>query len=705
MSQILGDRDVLLQTSAQRSTPPTDRAILLASSANVIKVAGTTPAPASIIFSAMLLNMTGAVTFSAVPAVPLAVTGNNATLASADITTDSVTVTAAITKDGVNFTASQTVVRVTDGATGATAKALSLMASSQVFQIAKNGTNAPSSISLTAVGQNVFGSPSFTIPSGTATLTAGGSASQKFLTFANMATDSVTVQVAQDGLVDQVTIVKVREGTDALTGLLTNEAVNVATDAAGTVASYAAAAGSFKVFDGATDMTGNVAVAYSVFASSGITGAINGAGVYSVSAMTADTASVTFRAAYKGVNIDKVFTVAKSKAGAAGSPGGDGSDGSNGQRGTVNIVATGSSWSNATANAALSSAGYGAPVNRDMVTISNGSSFSETRFYDSGSWLTLSAYLNGNMVVDGTFSAGKITAGTFTGVGMNIAGGNFSVNASTGAVQAFAFNGSNSTFTNNPNPGLPAVDVTGNTLASKPSVRIISAGSNASTHGVQAQNSNYGTSGIVGMAGAYDIYADGSGTNYGPFTGAHDGLVVNDQMPDLGDLMVDVACVASRGYSNTLFTMERSSAPYQRGVRGPVAAIAGPLLDHAPAAMIDARAYSADADGNATHVHELMSGSYYAMADTHTLVAVNAVGEGSIKVCGEGGPIGPDDLLVTSSIPGVAMRQNIGADSSCPVDDVVRCYTVAKARVAAGQTIEFASTDTILVIPCIYLGG
>jgi hypothetical protein len=702
MSEVLNDRDVLLQTSAQRSTPPTDRALLLASSANVIKVAGTTPAPASIIFSAMLLNMTGAVTFSAAPAVPLTVTGNNATLASADITTDSVTVTAAITKDGVNFTASQTVVRVTDGATGATAKGLALMASSQVFQIAKNGTNAPSSISLTAVGQNVFGSPSFTIPSGTATLTAGGSASQKFLTFANMGTDSVTVQVAQDGLVDQVTIVKVREGTDALTGLLTNEAVNVATDAAGTVASYATASGTFKVFDGIADMTGNVAVTYSVVGSTSITGAINGAGVYSVSAMTADTASVTFRAAYKGVNIDKVFTVAKSKAGAAGSAGGDGNDG---QRGTVNIVATGySSWSSPGATNEVALAGYGTPKNRDIVTLTNNTTFTQTRFYDSGSWLTLAAYINGNMVVDGTFSATKISGGQISGVTVSLGpSGEFQV-ASTGVVSSTKGLFSVATFGNLADPTKPTITAT--TVATSGAVAISAkaVGSASTAHGVQAANTNYGTSGIVGMAGAYDIYADGSGTNYGPFTGAHDGLVPNDAVPDLGDLMVDVACVASRGYSNTLFTMARSSQPYQRGVRGPVAVVAGPLGEHAPAAMIDARSYSEDAEGNPI-THDLMAGAYYDLADSHTLVAVNAVGEGSIKVCGEGGPIGPDDLLVTSSIPGVAMRQNIGADSSCPVDDVVRCYTVAKARVAAGQTIEFASTDTILVIPCIYLGG
>lgn len=51
-------------------------------------------------------------------------------------------------------------------------------------------------------------------------------------------------------------------------------------------------------------------------------------------------------------------------------------------------------------------------------------------------------------------------------------------------------------------------------------------------------------------------------------------------------------------------------------------------------------------------------------------VIVNSVGEGAILVCGENGTIRNGDLLVTSSTPGIAMKQ---------CDDVVRACTVAKA--------------------------
>ena len=49
---------------------------------------------------------------------------------------------------------------------------------------------------------------------------------------------------------------------------------------------------------------------------------------------------------------------------------------------------------------------------------------------------------------------------------------------------------------------------------------------------------------------------------------------------------------------------------------------------------------------------------------------VNAVGEGGIWVCGQNGDIQNGDLIVTSDIPGVGMKQD---------DDVIKNYTVAKA--------------------------
>lgn len=82
----------------------------------------------------------------------------------------------------------------------------------------------------------------------------------------------------------------------------------------------------------------------------------------------------------------------------------------------------------------------------------------------------------------------------------------------------------------------------------------------------------------------------------------------------------------------------------------------------------------------------------YDYIDTHDRALVNALGEGSVNVCGENGDIEVGDLIVTSSIAGKGMRQS---------DDIVRGYTVAKSR----EAVTFSSPDEIKQIACIYLCG
>jgi hypothetical protein len=121
------------------------------------------------------------------------------------------------------------------------------------------------------------------------------------------------------------------DGTDAITGLLTNEAVTLSADSSGVVSSFTPADGTFKVFQGTTDVT--TSSAFTVASSSNCTVSIGGsAGIYSVSAMTADTASATFQAVYSGVTIQKVLSLSKSRTGTAGTDGTDGTDGVNGNK-------------------------------------------------------------------------------------------------------------------------------------------------------------------------------------------------------------------------------------------------------------------------------------------------------------------------------------------------------------------------------------
>ena len=71
---------------------------------------------------------------------------------------------------------------------------------------------------------------------------------------------------------------------------------------------------------------------------------------------------------------------------------------------------------------------------------------------------------------------------------------------------------------------------------------------------------------------------------------------------------------------------------------------------------------------------------------------INALGEGAINVCGEGGDIAAGDLIVTSSTPGKGMRQ---------ADDIVRSYTVAKAR----EAVTFSDPSEVRTAACIFLCG
>jgi hypothetical protein len=78
--------------------------------------------------------------------------------------------------------------------------------------------------------------------------------------------------------------------------------------------------------------------------------------------------------------------------------------------------------------------------------------------------------------------------------------------------------------------------------------------------------------------------------------------------------------------------------------------------------------------------------------ETHDCVSINSVGEGCINVIGEGGNLEAGDLIVTSSTPGKGMKQ---------ADDIVRSYTVAKAR----EDVTFDSPTQVKMVACIYLCG
>lgn len=212
-------------------------------------------------------------------------------------------------------------------------------------------------------------------------------------------------------------------------------------------------------------------------------------------------------------------------------------------------------------------------------------------------------------------------------------------------------------------------------------------------HGVWGQGGPYG---VIGNGTSFDFYANGWGANYGPFTGAHEGLVATAEEVFPGDILEDGTLVHAHTISNTLFTVRRTSGPSVPAI----GVFVGRRADWAaspPAAL--SYAYDevlAGADGETefptTTTVRVLVDEALPYLGTHDLAVFNAVGEGMVAVCGEGGDLAKGDLIVTSSTPGKGMRQ---------ADDIVRAVTVAKARCAVG----FSGPDDVVLVPCIYLCG
>jgi hypothetical protein len=211
------------------------------------------------------------------------------------------------------------------GSDGEPAKTLILSASSNTVKINQDSSIQSDTITLQANMQNMVGTATFsaipyigTTPQTAITLGGTGNARTFSTSSWNKNWTSLVVTAMFESFIDKQTIISVKEGkdgTDSITGLLTNESVTLAADKNGTVESFSETSGTFKVFDGLSDVTGKN-VAYTLKSSLGGTFNINAStGVYNMTAMSKDSATATFEATYKNIKIEKILNVAKSKAG------------------------------------------------------------------------------------------------------------------------------------------------------------------------------------------------------------------------------------------------------------------------------------------------------------------------------------------------------------------------------------------------------
>lgn len=198
------------------------------------------------------------------------------------------------------------------------------------------------------------------------------------------------------------------------------------------------------------------------------------------------------------------------------------------------------------------------------------------------------------------------------------------------------------------------------------------------------------------VGGYYSFYAE-TGT-YGPFTGSHDCLIEKTEVIEEGDIVVDVALIYKKDINNTLFSVTKSTQPNQFGIG--VLIGTSDLGESDPPAvfldMVNTQIVDTKYDPEGEFLYNVYEPTivpeFYAIADNYNYGIMNAVGEGQVNVCGENGDIAAGDLIVTSSMPGKGMKQ---------ADDIIRSYTVAKARQAA----TFSSPTDVQMIACIYVSG
>jgi hypothetical protein len=130
--------------------------------------------------------------------------------------------------------------------------------------------------------------------------------------------------------------------------------------------------------------------------------------------------TATGAGARAGQVLRKTFNLFKVKQGTDGAPGAPGNPGTAGARGSgvfSSGVAGLSAWNDTTANGVITGAGL-TKVVRDQVTLYatpvTSSSFTQTRFWDGAAWVSVSAFISGGLLVDGTISANKIVADSIT---------------------------------------------------------------------------------------------------------------------------------------------------------------------------------------------------------------------------------------------------------------------------------------------------
>ena len=173
----------------------------------------------------------------------------------------------------------------------------------------------------------------------------------------------------------------------------------------------------------------------------------------------------------------------------------------------------------------------------------------------------------------------------------------------------------------------------------------------------------------------YSAYLAGGAL--GPFTAAHDGLLANTESPEIGDILDYGAVENAQDVNNVIHRVTPCSTANCKTAAGVYIDTLALEYETRPAGL-----------GSFTE------SQITTLAATHDVVVFNALGEGLMQVCDDGGDIAAGDLLTTSATTGKAQKQS---------DDIQRNYTIGRAREAVDWSAESPATTKLISV--IYLFG
>jgi len=188
-------------------------------------------------------------------------------------------------------------------------------------------------------------------------------------------------------------------------------------------------------------------------------------------------------------------------------------------------------------------------------------------------------------------------------------------------------------------------------------------GKSEDASGVWGSSTNY--IGVYGSGKTFDFYAGGAGTNYGPFTGAHE-VKLSDSFSEniipgmivsvTGETHIRKTDEGRISFSSTLPTVQLSNVPNDNKVLGVIIA-------------------ESSLDKGHWYVNESDENDRFGI--------VNALGDGRVLVTNINGDVEAGDYITTSTIGGYGQKQD---------DDLLHSYTLGKAI----ETVDWATVTEII---------